>query len=1113
MSVRSRFGLFIIDISHEHRSPQQQQSAVATGPSARLYLCTACKKTVDTTTNTTKKLGPLKESLMVLHISTPEHKAAVAKKEESYRHKTANPSSGNRRNVSGNVPPNATSATGASDSTPNNNTNTSAHSDAAAAAAAVARRAANVARQERLAETIANAKPLRYGRCYALRTHVFCRVCKTSILSTDVEVHEQGRRHIKSLARSGHTDEAQRKARLQQINGRLSGRGAVAEAVRRFGPVITHSPTNISDVHCTLCRVSMNAVSAQQHVEGASHQAAVEAKRAAYAQPFEEAMVRSDKRKAYYYGQFRSKKYEGNRPNEDGFISFARQVKRPTLMSKMPEHYAILYAEAFPTPKQLNDSRKDLCVFARHELSNAVPWHDPLAPNGALLDAGRPLGEVAEAAKKLMEMAVHLQEASGHLELTGYNRKGTDEDPLEFKPIGREKLEKVGGATVAVCHWEVTVPGVSENRPSVLRGDMINIHCDPVQVGAMPYTCKAYVHFVNDDAIIFTLNTAFGEFLNAAKYRCSLAFTQNPSQEKKLVHAVQKIPSAALLLHDTCVNKAYYHINSREGAAPYRAFERLRGELNVEQRAFLDHVQGEHRLSVLWGPPGTGKTTTIVASVIDTLLRAEATGERIRILICTPSNDAADLLSERIVTHWATAGKASLLLRLPGASRDPKSMNAKLLPFCPRVEGGVFGFPDKDVLMRTRVLVTTLMTADRFDAVGIEKKHFTHLFVDEAGHATEQLLAIGLNVAGATKKARNGALRCITKVVLAGDHKQLGPHVTVPTLIEAKLDRSPLLRIYSDELLWEKVGRQLLVCYRSHPAIVRLVNAFYNDELVAHSTSTANPFAAFWRTPFVQRLWVAHCAKMQMPLDTPIVTPSAPILAINHSYPEAKEKDSPSWMNRGEVRYVVEAVETLWDSKSIADFKDLAIITPYRKQVTKIRQELYSLMTSRADLSEKMIWVDPSTGYTLRRPLVPITVGTVDSFQGREARVVIVSCVRSNKAGFNDARFGLGFLSQPERANVALSRAKELLIVIGNKRVLVKDDLWDEYFSRMRELEGDAGGIIMNVAEDVVADDSDDDKGGVGGASDRLIAPLPIDDADGMARMAEEQRGVFRHED
>ena len=623
--------------------------------------------------------------------------------------------------------------------------------------------------------------------------------------------------------------------------------------------------------------------------------------------------------------------------------------------------------------------------------------------------------------------------------------------------------------------------------------------------------------FVNDDAIVFALPDDFESFREG--YHYSIIFQRSRTQEKRLYRAIRDIPNEAMLLQETCVrtststNRCTYVpifplVSSPSAPPSWRAGEDGLGTegrkvLNEEQQEFISHVNGPHRLSVLWGPPGTGKTTTLVATIADALLRARQCGptkaDDVRILVCAPSNEAADLLAERIISHPSlqliiaeAASPRDFLLRPMARSRDPKSTPQVLAPHCPVITSDGYSLPTYADIVRARVVVSTIMAADGILDAGVDESHFTHLFVDEAGHSTEQLMLIALNAVAGGR----------AKVVLAGDHKQLGPHVKVRAIIEARLHYSPLLRIYYDKAFWSVVGRQLMTCYRSHPSIVRLVNASYDDTLRA-VVGPSNAFARLWETDFLKELWRLHTARERaralkgrradvvLPAggqqQLPLVAPEAPILFINHANKESKEKDSPSWMNKAEVELVGKLVLTLLEKGLVRDLSEVVVISPYRKQVSKIRGYLYDRMRADPKLEKLLVTTDPVTGQPLRSPVVPVKIATVDSFQGREGRVVIVSSVRSNTAAVNESHFGLGFLSQPERVNVALSRAKDMLILLGNRRLLANDPLWEEYLKRMDAM---GRGVVLNIGGDADVDD-DDDMAAASSNSDAAEAVCP----------------------
>eukprot|EP00388_Colpodella_angusta_P023267 GDKJ01059418.1.p1 GENE.GDKJ01059418.1~~GDKJ01059418.1.p1 ORF type:complete len:510 (-),score=-7.54 GDKJ01059418.1:80-1609(-) len=480
--------------------------------------------------------------------------------------------------------------------------------------------------------------------------------------------------------------------------------------------------------------------------------------------------------------------------------------------------------------------------------------------------------------------------------------------------------------------------------------------------------------------------------------------------------------------------------------------------LNGEQKAFINHINGPMRLSALWGPPGTGKTTTVVAAIIATALNSRSA----KILVCTPSNEAADLIVERLANNsdmYSLLGQGNCIMRLNGLTRNSKTVPKAVLRHSPCDDYGNFKFPGKESIMNYRIVVSTLMTSDTLFAMDVPTDHFSHLFVDEAGHATEQLLMIAQNVTSCENETN-----CKTKVVLAGDPKQLGPRVTMPVLNQQfNLYQSPLQRIQENSQMWGLVGSQLLDCYRSHPSIVRLINTTYNDTL-RPTVANRNKFERFWDTQLIKG-YRSHSQSLLSRYFGALRPSLHPILCLTHTHPDQREADSPSWMNHFELLTLVDIILELKRTKLAngdpIGFDDISVITPYRKQAQRISDKLYATLMTQYPAA--MITVD-QFGQPFNRPQIPVKVSTVDAFQGRESKVVIVSCVRSAiEHAKTDAKFGIGFLNQPERTNVALSRAKDLLIIIGNRNVLCKDLVWQEYFRRLDAMEAESPGVMINL--------------------------------------------------
>lgn len=440
--------------------------------------------------------------------------------------------------------------------------------------------------------------------------------------------------------------------------------------------------------------------------------------------------------------------------------------------------------------------------------------------------------------------------------------------------------------------------------------------------------------------------------------------------------------------------------------------------LNYYQKeAVRNALKGEARPLpyVIFGPPGTGKTLTLV----ETILQIYKLLPDSRILVATPSNSSANLIAERLLLSKILA--PGDLVRLAAFHcLEEGTIPESLLPYCttcdlkactPRESNPVTLklkiSSNAVVLGRHRITVGTCIALGQLYSMGFPSGHFTHVCVDEAGQATEPEIMIPL---GFLHKDWGQA-------ILAGDPLQLGPVVTSRVSIHYGLAHSYLQRLLEcfpyqrDPCGFSSVGgynpkliTRLVMNYRSLPEILTLPSSlFYDSQLQPQVTydnfegalvKKLEPFLPKRDTPFPPSL-VFHGVR-----------------GVNY-----QESDCPSWFNPQELMQVIYYLKDFFDSGLVPD--DIGIITPYQKQVQKLR----SLLTQ------------------LELPLPKI--GSVEEFQGQERLVVIMSAVRSTvKHVSSDIRHSLGFVACPARLNVALTRARALLIVIGNPHVLSRDPYW-----------------------------------------------------------------------
>ncbi|XP_014478416.1 PREDICTED: probable RNA helicase armi [Dinoponera quadriceps] len=421
---------------------------------------------------------------------------------------------------------------------------------------------------------------------------------------------------------------------------------------------------------------------------------------------------------------------------------------------------------------------------------------------------------------------------------------------------------------------------------------------------------------------------------------------------------------------------------------------------------------------VIFGPPGTGKTITLC----ETILQLFTVIPESRLLVATPSNSSANLIAERLLDNDVL--KPGDLVRLIAHHcLYDNSIPARLLPYCATAELGEerrghdervrCDSPGKgprlnctmSVLGRHRITIGTCSTLGLLYNMGFPRGHFSHILVDEAGQATEPEIMIPLNFIHSDEG----------QVVLVGDPMQLGPVVQSKLAMRFGLGESFLSRVLHqfpyqrDDEGFEnyydpRLVTQLLINYRSLPEILELSNSlFYHSELLPQISSKKSQEAKLLET---------------LRAELPERNGSPPAIVFHGVDGEnLRDSESPSWYNPQEATQVYLYLLKLYKYGLEPD--DIGIITPYQKQVMQIRDLLFEL-----DLK------------------IP-KVSSVEGFQGQERKVIILSAVRScNNLIDEDIKHALGFVASPKRLNVAITRARALLIILGNPKLLSMDPHW-----------------------------------------------------------------------
>ncbi|XP_014909667.1 RNA helicase Mov10l1 isoform X2 [Poecilia latipinna] len=384
---------------------------------------------------------------------------------------------------------------------------------------------------------------------------------------------------------------------------------------------------------------------------------------------------------------------------------------------------------------------------------------------------------------------------------------------------------------------------------------------------------------------------------------------------------------------------------------------------------------------VLFGPPGTGKTITLIEIILQVYHFLPSS----RVLVCTPSNSAADLICVRL--HHSGFLHAASLARVNASSRETESLPEVLQPYSRAGE-------DIRHAAFHRIVVSTCSSAGMFHNIGIQEGHFTHVFLDEAGQATEPESLIPISFVS----ERDG------QIVLAGDPCQLGPIVKSNLANAFGLGMSLLERLMTNPLYTKqdwgynpKLVTKLIYNYRSHEALLMLPSKlFYLGELCFKAQREIVDSLCQWK----------NLPKKDFPLFFHGVRGT-----------EMREGNNPSWFNPVEavqvMLYCCQLAKKLYNPVHPSD---IGIIAPYRKQCEKIR-----VLLGKVGLSD-------------------IKVGSVEEFQGQEFLVIILSTVRSSESvESEDLQSSLGFLANPKRFNVAITRPKALLIIVGDPHTLIRD--------------------------------------------------------------------------
>ena len=433
--------------------------------------------------------------------------------------------------------------------------------------------------------------------------------------------------------------------------------------------------------------------------------------------------------------------------------------------------------------------------------------------------------------------------------------------------------------------------------------------------------------------------------------------------------------------------------------------------LNPTQEQAVNEVLWAKDVAIVHGPPGTGKTTTLVEAINETLMRES------QVLVCAQSNMAVDWISEKLVDRGIN------VLRIG----NPTRVNDKMLGFTyerrfeshpdyPQLwairkairelrknrKKGSESFHQKmdrlksraaeieirinaELMGEARVIACTLVGSSHRLLEGMK---FGTLFIDEAAQALEAACWIPMRRAG--------------RVVLAGDHCQLPPTVKSIAAMRAGLGKTLMERIAENK---PEVVTLLKIQYRMNEEIMRFSsNWFYHGKVQS--------------APQIKYRSILDYDHAITWIDTSDKEPTDTIEeGEDLNFKEQFVGESFGRINKAEAELTLltlaEYLTKIGKQRVIDERIDVGIISPYRAQVQYLKR-----------LIKKYEFFKP-----YRRL---ISVNTVDGFQGQERDVILISLVRSNDEG------QIGFLKDLRRMNVAMTRARMKLIILGNKETMTQ---------------------------------------------------------------------------
>jgi ATP-dependent RNA/DNA helicase IGHMBP2 len=559
------------------------------------------------------------------------------------------------------------------------------------------------------------------------------------------------------------------------------------------------------------------------------------------------------------------------------------------------------------------------------------------------------------------------------------------------------------------------------NRPHVFQsGKIVSFFAN---INKQPPSVSGVVNEVRGNQMTITLNhNQMPEWTEYASLGVDLLFDEMAYREmnKALKKVIDAKNDRLLELREILLGKQTANFSQH---TPFSV-----PTLNESQNAALNRVLDAEDVAIIHGPPGTGKTTTMVQAIVQTVKREDS------VLVCAPSNAAVDLLTEKLSDEGLSVVRLGHPARVTDVNLS-KTIDAQITSHeyykelkklrRKAEEFRALGFKYKrkygraerqqrqqllqestrmredaeqlehyivaDILTKTDVVTSTLVGAS---AQLIRGMRFRTVFIDEAAQALEAASWIPILKA--------------ERAIFAGDHFQLPPTVKSYEAGRQGLGETLMEKCTKrHRALGRPVDTMLQIQYRMHQQIMNFSGQyFYKGQLQAHES-------------------------VKDRLLSPDIPPMTFIDTAGCGYKEKKDPESLSTYNEEEAQLVLQhladTVEMVGVERILDEKLEIGVTAPYRAQT--------KLLTERFEGFENLQAIKDQ-----------VTIDTVDAFQGRERDIIYISLVRSNSEGV------IGFLADERRMNVAMTRAKMRLVMIGDSATLGSNDFYNQILDYVQEI-------------------------------------------------------------